>query len=92
MARATYAGGGQNILTQLLTRKAIRKMRRHFENEVYAEEARFWIGKIRSADRLGYKVPVNGLAKKQMKKDRHKEEVRKELDRWHSSVGRAPYS
>jgi hypothetical protein len=36
-----------------------RKRKRFLENEAAAVEARFWIGKIKSADRLQYDRPVD---------------------------------
>lgn len=41
------------------TRKALRKMRRRAENDFYAKDARFWVGKIKSADRMQYDRPIN---------------------------------
>lgn len=39
--------------------KSLRKLRRKLENEAYAKEARFWDGKIKSADRMHYNHPVD---------------------------------
>lgn len=41
------------------TLKALRKMRRRAVNDFYAQDARFWVGKIKSADRMQYDQPVN---------------------------------
>lgn len=42
-----------------------RKLKRFLENEFYAKDARFWNGKIKSADRtLVHDQPVDRLAKR----------------------------
>lgn len=41
------------------TLKALRKLRRRAENEFCARDARFWIGKIKSADRMLYDRPAD---------------------------------
>jgi hypothetical protein len=41
------------------TRRALRKLKRRAENEFFAQEARFWIDKIKSADRMLYDRPVD---------------------------------
>lgn len=41
-----------------------RKLKRFLENEAHAREARFWVGKIKTADRsLLHDQPVNGAAR-----------------------------
>jgi hypothetical protein len=47
--------------------KALRKRRRRLENEAYAQDARFWNGKIKSADRMGYKHPADKKALGELK-------------------------
>jgi hypothetical protein len=49
---------------QDLTPKALRRLKRHLEAEREAENARFWVGKVKSADRLLYTTPVNKAAAK----------------------------
>lgn len=39
-----------------------RKQRRRLENEFYAKDARFWTGKVRTAERIGSLQPVNKQA------------------------------
>jgi hypothetical protein len=39
--------------------RAKRKIKRRIENDAYAKDAKAWIGKIKSADRLKYDRPVN---------------------------------
>jgi hypothetical protein len=42
-----------------LTPRALRKLRRRAENDFYAKDARFWAGKIKSADRMQYDRPAD---------------------------------
>ena len=46
-------------MVEPMSRKAIRKLRRCMENDFYAKDARFWINKIKSADRMLYDRPVD---------------------------------
>ena len=39
-----------------------RKLKRFLENEFYAKDARFWIGRVKSADRTGSLRPINRQA------------------------------
>jgi hypothetical protein len=48
-----------------LSPKALRKLRRRAENDTYAKDARFWMN-LKSADRMGYKNPVNRQASKEL--------------------------
>jgi hypothetical protein len=48
-----------------LTPKAIRKLRRRIENDVYAKEARFWANP-KTAVRMGYDKPVNRQAAREL--------------------------
>jgi hypothetical protein len=50
---------------QPLCRKALRKLRRKAENDAHAKDARFWLN-IKSADRMGYKKPVDRQAAKEL--------------------------
>jgi hypothetical protein len=48
-----------------LSPKALRKLRRRAENNSYGKDARFW-SNFKSADRMGYKKPVNRQASKEI--------------------------
>lgn len=52
--------------TQPLSEKAKRKLRRRAENDFYAQDARFWIGRIKSAERMGYDQAVNRGAREEV--------------------------
>jgi hypothetical protein len=54
-----------------LSPKAMRKLRRRVENDAYAKDARFWLN-LKSADRMGYKKPVNRQAAKELSHKRRK--------------------
>jgi hypothetical protein len=45
-----------------LSEKEIRRVKRRMEAEREAENARFWVGKVKSADRLLHTTPVNRAA------------------------------
>ena len=50
--------------------KLARKKKRQTENNLYAKTARFWKGKIKSADRMFYDKPVNSAAVKEILKNK----------------------
>lgn len=43
-----------------------RKRRRFLENEFYAKDARHWVGKIKSADRMDYDQPIDRKAREEL--------------------------
>jgi hypothetical protein len=55
-----------------LTPRAARKLRRHLAADAAAKEARFWVGKIKSADRMAYTHPANRAAAKMLGSSRPK--------------------
>jgi len=48
------------------------KSRRRIEAEQEASIARFWMGKLRTADRIGFKKPVNRQPLKELSKPKKK--------------------
>lgn len=52
-----------------LSRRALRKLKRRAENDFYAKDARFWNGKLKSADRMNYDKPINRQAVKDLSYD-----------------------
>lgn len=55
-----------SILDMIQIPKNPRKLKRFIENEAYAKDARFWVGKIRSADRSEmHAQPINSQAVRQ---------------------------
>ena len=61
-----------NLFMVELSDRAKRKIRRRQENEAYAVNARFWINKIKSADRKLYDRPTDGQSKKMVLKNTEK--------------------
>lgn len=63
------------------TPKAIRKRKRFLENEAAAKDSRFWIGKIKTAERVGFRDgvilrPINQQAHRQKSSKSHIDVVR----------------
>ena len=48
----------------MLSKRALRKIRRKQENQFYERIARFWLGKIKSADRILYTEAINAQSYK----------------------------
>ena len=61
-----------------------KKLKRYLENEYYAQSASFWMGAVKTADRLGHKMlrPINGMAARGITNQKLKRKKSRKGKRW----------